>query len=173
MQRTNDRRWHITCGYGVSGLFCALLPVFDHLGLIPGFVCLTIVIVFCLSPNGCLLALASSSGQGPAMPFNLAVFNSIGNVAGFFGSLLLGVVVSRTCSYNAAYVIMGVVLMLGGLLALLVQDKGDKRRGAPGADLHGDAMAMELVQRGSPSRPPIPKAPWMEENVGLDIPDEL
>lgn len=122
-QRTKERRWHIAAAYVAAGTLCALLPAVSGLGAAAGFVCLTLVIALSLCPNGCLLALASAAGQGPAMPFNLAVFNSLGNVAGFFGSLLLGVVVDRTCSYDAAYVTMGVVLIGGGALALTVADR--------------------------------------------------
>lgn len=72
--------------YGAAGLLCALLPVFSNMGVVAGFICLTLVITLSLCPNGCLLALASAEGQGPAMPLNLAVFNSLGNIAGFFGA---------------------------------------------------------------------------------------
>lgn len=50
-------------------------------------------------------------------------FNSIGNISGMFGPLLLGVVVGRTCSYNLAFYIMGIILCMGGLLVHLVEDK--------------------------------------------------
>lgn len=49
------------------------LPAASEHSITMGFVVLTLVIVFSLCPNGPLLALASSGGQGPALPLNLAV----------------------------------------------------------------------------------------------------
>jgi hypothetical protein len=49
-------------------------------------------------------------------------FNSLGNIAGFFGPWMLGVVVQKTCSYSIAYYIMGAFLGAAGLLTHLVRD---------------------------------------------------
>jgi hypothetical protein len=100
-----------------------LLPFASSVGVVPGFLALTAVIVLVLCPNGCILALASAAGQGPALPLNLALFNSVGNIAGIIGPLLMGVVVGATCSYNAAFVTLGVVLMLGAGLVFLVKEE--------------------------------------------------
>ena len=119
--------------FGLAGLVCCFLPLFNRLGVVAGFIALSVVITFSLCPNGCLIAFASERGSGAAMPLNLALFNSIGNVAGFFGSLMLGVVVDRTCSYDAAYVIMGVVLIIGGIIVLTVREGPADRGKTAGA----------------------------------------
>jgi predicted MFS family arabinose efflux permease len=154
LQRTNDRRWHTSLSYFAAGLACALLPVFNGFGVVPGFICLSFVIVFSLCPNGCLLALASAKAQGPAMPISLALFNSVGNVAGFFGSMLLGVVVDATCSYDGAFILMGIVLMIGGLLVLAVQEVGGK----------GEGVEMSLGAQ---------HVDWLHENAAVDVPDDM
>lgn len=128
MQRTGDRRWHVCLGYAAAGILCIVLPTLNGLGFIPGFVGFCAVVTFTLCPNGVLLALASAQARGPAMPVSLALFNSVGNISGFFGSILLGFVADATCSYDAAFYVMGIALLLGSLLVLTTKD------GVAGAD---------------------------------------
>lgn len=142
----SDRKWHIVISYGVGGITFALLPLLMRAGVVAGFAGLIIVIVGALAPNGCLLALAATLGAGPALPLNLAVFNSIGNFAGLLGPWLMGYVVGRTCSYDAAFIALGVVLALGGLLATRLEDRGAARGDGDGVPTAAATVALaELV----------------------------
>jgi MFS family permease len=182
VQRSHDRKCHIAVAYAIAGLVCALLPVFHRAGVVAEFIALTVVIVLCLCPNGCLLALASAAGRGPAMSLSLAVFNSIANLAGLFGPMLMGSVVHRTCSYDVAFIVLGVVLMLGALLALTVEDSVEECDHA--AVLTGLAVEMSTgPEKGgtgyqsapsiSPERSEGNKARGMGSHADMDIADEL
>ena len=170
----------MVCGYAASGLFCILLPAAAHLSAALGFICLCIVISVEMGANVCVVALATSTGRGAALCFNLALFNSIGNSGGFLGSVMLGVFLKKTCSFSAACIIMGVITILGGLLPLLVPQQSQKGAGhgswssSNGADMHRHSVTLELA----PLQPSIcptqciaTKNPWVgsELTVQHDI----
>ena len=123
VQKTKDRKAYICAGYLAGGVVTMLLPAASAHSVVAGFITLTAVIVLALCPNGPLLALASVKGSGPALPLNLAVFNSVSNLGGLFAPWLVGLVVQETCSFDWALYIMGGVLMSGGVLAFAVSDE--------------------------------------------------
>ena len=47
---------------------------------------------------------------------------SVGDLSGAFGAVLLVVVVEATCSFSAAFTLLGVLLTAGGALALSLRD---------------------------------------------------
>lgn len=127
MQRTRDRKAYIGAGYVAGGAVTLLLPAASAHSVVAGFAALCAVIVLALCPNGPLLALASAKAAGPALPLSLALFNSIGNIAGLFAPWLVGAVVQATCSFDWAFYIMGGVLIAGGVLAFCMSDDAGGR----------------------------------------------
>ena len=123
MQKTKDRKAYISASYLAGGIVTMLLPAASSHSVVAGFIALTAVIVLALCPNGPLLALASAKGAGPALPLNLALFNSVSNIGGLFAPWLIGLVVQQTCSFDWALYIMGAVLMAGGALAFWMSDE--------------------------------------------------
>ena len=53
----------------------------------------------------------------------------------------MGYVVGNTCSYDGAFITIGVILMLGGVLSLVVRDRSLGKD----ATLASSPLAMELV----------------------------
>jgi hypothetical protein len=113
------------------------------------------------------------------MPLNLAVFNSIANAAGLFGPILIGSVVHHTCSYNVAFVVMGVVLMFGGLLTLTVKDCASEREVMAGLSVELTAATdkVAIADRGNPGSGLTGAGVHEEDGMvsprDVDIADEL
>lgn len=152
MQRTKSRKAYIGAGYVTGGIMTLLLPAASAHSVFAGFAVLTAVIVLALCPNGPLLALASAKGAGPALPLNLAVFNSIGNIAGLFAPWLIGLVVQQTCAFDWAFYIMGGVLIAGGVLAFCMTDEAARTWPPRGPDYIKRSSYFELSSTlGGPS----------------------
>lgn len=111
--RTGERRWHIAlsafCGMG--GLF---LSAFSH-SLVPTIIGLSLGLMAVFSMCGPIWAL-NTGLSGTAAAAGIAIVNSVGNLGGFFGPSIIGFVQHKT-----ALVIIGLLIGLGGCMALLVK----------------------------------------------------
>jgi len=111
--RTGERRWHIAlsafCGMG--GL---LLSAFSH-SLVPTIIGLSLGLMAVFSMCGPIWAL-NTGLSGTAAAAGIAIVNSVGNLGGFFGPSIIGFVQHRT-----ALIIIGLLIGLGGCMALLVK----------------------------------------------------
>jgi sugar phosphate permease len=118
---SKERRWHIAisafCGMG--GL---LLSAFSH-SLFPTIAGLSIGLMAVFSMCGPIWALPTGlTGTGAAA--GIAIVNSVGNLGGFFGPSIIGFVQHKT-----ALIIIGLLIGLGGWMALLVRAPQNSKAG--------------------------------------------
>lgn len=93
----------------------------------------------------------------------------------------MGYVVGSTCSYDGAFITIGVILMLGGALSLAVRDQSRSKS----ATLASSPLAMEMVAAGKGSGEAADdvaadalgstrdKRGWRHHTGDVDIADEL
>jgi ACS family tartrate transporter-like MFS transporter len=125
--RTNERRWHIVVGGAVGGAALALSPTQQTL---PGsLVALSVAMLGLASMFGPFWALATSSLSGTGAAAAIALINSVGNTAGFFGPYLLGYIRDLTGSFDRGLVVIGAIL---AVVPLLVMTIGEQRPGKAG-----------------------------------------
>jgi MFS transporter, ACS family, tartrate transporter len=111
--RHHERRFHLTAGYavGAAGFLLA--------GLAPNAALATLG--FAIAAVGILSALPVFWGAstlelaGPTVAAHIAVINSIGNLGGFFGPVLIGSLRQATHSYLAGLVAIAVCLLGGAV----------------------------------------------------------
>jgi MFS family permease len=114
---TIGRRWPIAApaltsslGLLASAAF-ASQPLLAYLGLILGAVGLYSALpVFWTLPTGML--------SGAAAAVGIAFINSIGNLGGYFGSLLMGYFKARTGDHRWGLCTLAASVLIGGILAL-------------------------------------------------------
>jgi D-galactonate transporter len=124
--RTGERRWHVALGatasaigFGLSSM--AESPYVKMAALTLGFVGLKCAL-------GPFWALSTAFLGGTAAAGGIALINSVGNLGGFVGPIVVGVVLDRTGSNVAALAVLGAALLGMGLLALVLRNPESSRR---------------------------------------------
>ena len=117
--RTGERRWHVT------------LPALAGAGglLLSGYstVPLASLASFCIATAGIWGALGpfwtlpTAFLSGSAAAGGIALINSIGNLGGFVGPSLVGLVKTATQSFRGGLVMLSLIVAVGGLLTLLIR----------------------------------------------------
>jgi ACS family tartrate transporter-like MFS transporter len=131
--RTGERRWHVALSafVGAAGLAASALaqsPV-----LLVAAICVAAVGIW--GALGTFWTLPTAVLSGTAAAGGIALINSIGNLGGFAGPYLVGLVRGDSPGFLGALALLAGFLVLTGVLALLVERPGVARVPAPvGAD---------------------------------------
>jgi len=120
--RTGERRWHVAVGAMASAVGFALSSYFKNPYLAMAALALAFVGLKCTL--GPFWALGTAFLSGTAAAGGIALINSVGNLGGFVGPYLVGVIKDRTGSNVAALLLLGGALLLMGLLALTIRTGG-------------------------------------------------
>jgi ACS family tartrate transporter-like MFS transporter len=117
--RTGERRWHtalppLVGGIALAGSGIVSSPVIAFLLIIVA----TMGIFCAFGPFWTLPSLFLAEVTAAA---GIAVINSIGNLGGFIGPTLMGVLKQVTGSTNTGLVVIGVCLAVGGICAAAVR----------------------------------------------------
>jgi MFS transporter, ACS family, tartrate transporter len=121
--RTGERRWHIAIAALVGGAaFAASASI--H-ALPPALLVLSVAMLGLASMFGPFWTLTTSIVRGygaGGAAVGIALVNSVGNIGGFVGPYVFGWIRDTTASFSAGLALVGVVLALGGMLALTVRE---------------------------------------------------
>jgi ACS family tartrate transporter-like MFS transporter len=118
---TGERRWHIAVAAGIGGVglvAAAFMP-----GITLSMVMLSVAMMGLASMFGPFWTLTTSFVSGAGAAAGIALVNSVGNIGGFVGPYLLGVLRDRTASFAPGLILIGLTLAAGGLLVLVVRDR--------------------------------------------------
>ena len=116
--RTGERRWHVFCAATLAalGLLSSAFvhdPVLSLLALsITAFGTWGMVGPFWALPTACLPAASAAAG--------IALINSVGNLGGFVGPSLVGMIKAHTSNFTLALLAMALSLFLGAVLSVTV-----------------------------------------------------
>jgi len=116
--RMNERRWNlvISCGCGFAGMLAVGATVGTWWALLA--MCLATIGFYGMKPV--FWPLPSQFLTGTAIAAGLAAINSIGNLGGFFGPMLLGWTKDLTGGYSAGIYVLSGCALVSTLLALFV-----------------------------------------------------
>ena len=117
--RTGERRWHVAIAAMSSAVGFALSSYFKNPYLAMAALALAFVGLKCTL--GPFWALGTAFLSGTAAAGGIALINSVGNLGGYVGPRLVGVIKDRTGSDVAALPLLGGALLLMGLLALTIR----------------------------------------------------
>jgi phosphoglycerate dehydrogenase-like enzyme/MFS family permease len=133
--RTGERRWHVACSAFAAAfgwLMIALvgiltLPEVDANWVFVGAVAVTLTGMKSMLPT--FWTLPPTFLTGAASAGGIALINSVANLGGFLGPMIMGHVQKATGTFTAGYVVMAIALSAGGLLVLAVTNRpGTARR---------------------------------------------
>jgi ACS family tartrate transporter-like MFS transporter len=122
--RTGERRWHVAIAATTSAVGFAFSAYLQNPYL--AMVALTIAFVGLKSTVGPFWALGTTFLSGTAAAGGIALINSVGNLGGFAGPTLVGVLTDRTGSIGTSLWFLGGALMLMALLVLTIRHRPHK-----------------------------------------------
>jgi MFS transporter, ACS family, tartrate transporter len=121
--RSGERRWHtaVPAFAGAAGLLLAAQTT----SVVPMIAGITVAVLGVFSMMGPFWAMPTSLLTGTAAAAAIALINSIGNLGGFFGPYIIGLVRTHTGSFKDGLLVIGATLAVGGAIALLVRLRGE------------------------------------------------
>lgn len=117
--KTGERRGHVSAAAITAAVGFALSAYFNNPGL--AMAALTLAFVGIKSTLGPFWALGTACLTGTAAAGGIALINSVGNLGGFFGPYIVGIILDRTQSNLIALLFLGSALLGTGLLALTIR----------------------------------------------------
>jgi len=119
--RTSERRGHIAVAATTAAVGFVLAACFENPW--PAMAGLTLAFAGLKSTLGPFWALSTAFLSGTAAAGGIALINSVGNLGGFVGPFVVGLIKDRTGSNFAALLVLGGALLGMGLFALAVPVK--------------------------------------------------
>jgi D-galactonate transporter len=117
--KTGERRWHVAISAFAAAAGFALSAYLQNPYL--AMIALMASLVGLKSAMGPFWALSTTFLSGTAAAGGIALINSVGNLGGFVGPSLVGIVNDRTGSLETSLWILGGALLLMGILVLLMR----------------------------------------------------
>lgn len=130
--RSGERRWH-TASPAFAGA-AALLLAAQSTSVAPMIAGITVAVLGVFSMMGPFWAMPTSLLTGTAAAAGIALINSVGNLGGFFGPYIIGLVRTRTGGFKGGLLVVGAALAVGGAIALLVRTRNQVPIAARTAD---------------------------------------
>jgi ACS family tartrate transporter-like MFS transporter len=129
--RTGERRWHVA-GSALGGAACLVLAAAAGSPLL-ALVGLSLAAIGLWSSVGPFWSLPTSYLTGSAAAGGIALINSVGNLGGFAGPTVMGMVKSRTHSFSGGFLLLAGCLVLAAMLVLAIRADSARAEASPGA----------------------------------------
>ncbi|MGE5725076.1 MAG: MFS transporter [Acidobacteriota bacterium] len=119
--RSGERRWHtaLPAFVGAAGLLLAA----QSTSVVPMIAGITVAVLGVFSMLGPFWTMPTSLLTGTAAAAAIALINSVGNLGGFFGPYIIGLIRTHTGSFKNGLLVVGATLAAGGAIALLVRGR--------------------------------------------------
>lgn len=118
--KTGERRWHVAVAALIAAIGFGISTWFNN--PILSVAALTFAFAGLKSTMGPFWVLGTTFLSGTAAAGGIALINSVGNLGGFFGPTLVGIILDRTGSTDIAFWVLGTALLLMAILVLLVKE---------------------------------------------------
>jgi MFS transporter, ACS family, tartrate transporter len=115
--RTGERKGHIAVALAIAAVAFALSTVVSPVAAIAA---LAVGLFFLLGVHGVFWTMPAALLSGTAAAAGIALVNSIGNLGGFVGPYLVGLVKDATGSTDGGLIALAVILLVGAVLATRV-----------------------------------------------------
>jgi MFS transporter, ACS family, tartrate transporter len=117
--RTGERRWHVSIAAmtGAAGLVAAAYST----SMVPTIVALSVAVVGINAMLGPFWTLPPTMLAGNAEAAGIAMINSIGNLGGFLGPYILGILKTRSGGFRSSLLLLSVAMAASSVCTLLVR----------------------------------------------------
>jgi MFS transporter, ACS family, tartrate transporter len=120
--RTGERKLHCAVSFAVAAIAFAVSTIVSP---VMAIVMLAIGLFFLLGAHAVFWTMPAALLSGAAAAAGIAMINSIGNLGGFVGPYLVGLVKDATGSTDGGLVVLAAILAVGALLATRVTHRRD------------------------------------------------
>jgi D-galactonate transporter len=117
--RTRERRWHAGVPIFLCGLSLLLAVIFGS-NLMLALTLFTLMGACYYAFHPCFWAVPTAFLSESAAAASIGLINSVGNLGGFFGPMMMGYLVNRTQSFTTGLLYLVGSLCLSGILMLVV-----------------------------------------------------
>jgi len=117
--RAGERRWHAAAAIFLCGVTLLLAVIFGS-NLLMAITLFTVVGACYFAYHPCFWAVPSAFLSESAAAASIGLINSVGNLGGFFGPMIMGYLVNRTHSFTVGLLFLVGNLCLSGVLMLAV-----------------------------------------------------
>jgi ACS family tartrate transporter-like MFS transporter len=115
--RTGERKLHVAVALAIAAVSFAVSTIVSPIAAIAA---IAVGLFFLLGAHPVFWAMPAALLSGPAAAAGIALINSIGNLGGFVGPYLVGLLEDATGSTNGGLVVLAVILGFGSFLATRV-----------------------------------------------------
>ena len=115
--RTGERRWHVAAS-GFAAALALWVAAVTHSAW-PAILALSLAEMGVQSMMGPFWAMPTALLSSAAAAVGIAIINSVGNLGGFFGPYVIGLVRRYTGEFAGGLVVVGMTLVLSGCVALV------------------------------------------------------
>ncbi|HEY1264367.1 MAG TPA: MFS transporter [Terriglobales bacterium] len=127
--RSGERRWHTAAPALLAA--AALVAAAYSNSALPMIAAISVAVLAQHSMFGPFWALPTSFLRGTAAAAGIALINSIGNLGGFFGSSIIGIMKSSTGEFRGGLLVVAAAIGTAGVLALLVRPRKSDSSNTP------------------------------------------
>ena len=119
--RSGERRWHTAVPAFAGAAALGVAANVTSTG--PAIALISIAVLGVFSMMGPFWAMPTALLSGTAAAAGVAFINSVGNLGGFFGPYIIGVVRTSTGHFRGGLVVVGAALAMSGVFALAIKFK--------------------------------------------------
>ncbi len=128
--KTGDKVWHVSLTLLVGAVGLGLSPFASDMYTALFLVCLSAIGIY--AAMGVWWTIPTTFLTGPAAAGSVALINSCGNLGGWVGPYMMGVVKTYTGSFDLGYFLMAAFMFAASLLVLTIQyNFSGSRKDAP------------------------------------------
>lgn len=117
--RSGERRWH-TAVPAFAGALALIVAAYST-SVVPSILAISVAVLGVFSMMGPFWAMPSELLSGVAAAAGIAFINSIGNLGGFAGPYVIGVVRTSTGNFRGGLLLVGAALAMSGSVALMLR----------------------------------------------------
>ncbi len=127
--RRNERRWHLIVSTGLACVGLVLAGMFSHSFWAVAAMCIATVGIYGSRPS--FWPMPSLFLTGPAAAVGMALINSIGNLGGYVGPIIVGAIKDSTKSFEMALYFLAACALLSTVIAYMATRSTQNVHGQP------------------------------------------
>ena len=117
--KTGDKVWHVAGTLFVGAIGLGLSPFATSMGMALFLICLSAIGIY--ASMGVWWTIPTTFLTGPAAAGSVALINSCGNLGGWVGPYMMGLVKTHTGSFDIGYFLMAAFMFIGGVTVLTLK----------------------------------------------------
>ena len=117
--RTGERRWHAAI-LAFVGSAALLTAAYSH-SVVPMIAAISIAVLAEFSMMGPFWSIPTTFLAGTGAAAGIALINSIGNLGGFFGPYIIGLVRNQSGSFKGGLLVVAAAMAFAGCIAVIIR----------------------------------------------------